>query len=224
MLSFAEVLKRGPHAELDIHPDELEVGLQAVRLAGVPTHRIFLADALENGAGYASELGRPERLSAVLERILVDVAARFESVDHAEACDSSCPNCLRSWDNRRYHSALNWRLALDVAELATGRPMQTARWLSRGNRLAESFVQAFGSSLLGVAATSVEGLAALTLSDRSCAVLLGHPLWRREPQKLNGAQAEAFASLEDMGFGRIEVRDLYELERAPFSIYKALAG
>ena len=74
LYSFAELLKRGAHMELDIHPDELEVGLQAIRMAGVQTHRIFLADALENGAGYASEIGRPERLSLVLTRILGDIA------------------------------------------------------------------------------------------------------------------------------------------------------
>ena len=62
LLSFAEVLKRGAHAELDIHPDELEVGLQPYNANGFITQRIFLSDSLENGAGYAIELARPDRI------------------------------------------------------------------------------------------------------------------------------------------------------------------
>ena len=52
--SFAEVLRRGCQVALDVQADELQVGLQPARINDVRTHRVFIADALENGAGYAT--------------------------------------------------------------------------------------------------------------------------------------------------------------------------
>ena len=39
---------------------------------------------------------------------------------HHAACASSCLDCLRSYDNRRLHGALDWRLALDMLDLLAG--------------------------------------------------------------------------------------------------------
>ena len=83
------------------------------------TASIYVADQLENGAGYATELGRGDRLARVVNRIADDLGARWSSTAHVE-CESSCPDCLRSYDNRHLHPYLSWRLALDVAELLLG--------------------------------------------------------------------------------------------------------
>jgi len=45
--SFAEVLRRGCKAALDVQPDELQVGLQPARVRDLGTCRVFVADALE---------------------------------------------------------------------------------------------------------------------------------------------------------------------------------
>src|SRR3546814_13077861 len=37
---------------------------------------------------------------------------------HACACDTSCPDCLRSYSNLAYHNLLDCRLAIDIANLA----------------------------------------------------------------------------------------------------------
>src|SRR6185437_15545405 len=58
--SFAEILRRACQVALDIDPQELVMGLQARVVDGNPSARVFLADALDNGAGYAAELGKPE--------------------------------------------------------------------------------------------------------------------------------------------------------------------
>ena len=61
--SFAELLRIAAAAELDVNPNELQVGLQPWRTdADTITRRIFIADSLENGAGYARHLGSPEVL------------------------------------------------------------------------------------------------------------------------------------------------------------------
>ena len=82
---------------------------------------------METGAGYAPWLGRPEELALILKEILSDLGSRYSQPKHL-ACTASCPDCLRSYDNRRLHGALDWRLALDVAELAADVPMNASRF------------------------------------------------------------------------------------------------
>jgi DEAD/DEAH box helicase domain-containing protein len=224
MYSFAEVVKRGADAALDIHPEELQVGLQPIVATGITTARLFLADALENGAGYAVELGRPDRLLATLESIRDRVGAQWEQASHASACQLSCPNCLRSWDNRRIHGALDWRLGLDVADLAVGGALTLGRWLDRGPELASLFVRAFGRGVAGgVELIEVDGLCALVRTDRRRGIVLGHPLWRHDLGHLNDRQADAVAELEEMGAAEVGISDLYVLDRTPIVIYQALS-
>jgi DEAD/DEAH box helicase domain-containing protein len=223
--SFAEILRRGADAALDIHPEELEVGLQPIVVRGVATARLFLADALENGAGYAIELGRPEMLESTLAEVTSAMAAEWEAPAHMGECDWSCPNCLRSWDNRRIHGVLDWRLALDVADLALGRPLNASRALSRAPALADQFVTTFGRSIEGGLKTElVEGLWALVRGDRKRAVLLGHPLWRHDSAHLNDQQADAMTALQEGGVGDIVIADTYLLDRAPVTVYGSLAA
>ena len=56
-MSFAEMLRRAAKDQLDIDESELEVGVQPWARGGVLSRRVFVADALDNGAGYALELG-----------------------------------------------------------------------------------------------------------------------------------------------------------------------
>ena len=66
--SFAEVLRRACQVALDIDPQELVMGLQAhAAVRRDPSARVFLADALDNGAGYAVELGQPEVFARILD-------------------------------------------------------------------------------------------------------------------------------------------------------------
>ena len=218
LTSFADAARRGCQSELDIDPSELTVGLQSRRLGDTRTASIYVADTLENGAGYAVELARGPRLEAVLEAILGVVGQRWSAAPHA-LCDASCPDCLRSWDNRHLHSMLDWRLALDVAELASGGQLSTDRWLGQADRLAEQFVKAYHGALEGVAVRSAGSL--LTVQTRSRAVIIGHPLWRRDEQFWNEAQAQAAAVLRGEGI-RIGMSDVRQLRNRPESLYGLL--
>ena len=182
--SFAEVLRRGCQVALDVHSDELQVGLQPARINDVRTHRIFLADALENGAGYATQLGRGGNLQRVLADVRGDLAERYQSEQHSR-CTESCPDCLRSYDNRRLHGALDWRLALDVADLASGALLNSARWLDRADFLAASFMRAFSGAVELQSASVEGGLLAVFRSDRKRGVIIGHPLWRHDEPSFN---------------------------------------
>ena len=223
MWSFAEIIRRGCQVSLDVAPDELQVGLQAARINDVRTHRVFIADALENGAGYAPELGRPDNLKQLLDAILTDLLTKYDKRAH-QACSESCPTCLRSYDNRRLHGALDWRLAIDVATLASGRPLETARWLSRADPLARVFTQAYQSALPCDVRKLENGLLAVVRRDLKRAAVLGHPLWRREEAHLNSAQAEGYEELlADAGVGSVIFSDPWVLQRVPAQLYQQLA-
>ena len=74
MWSFAEIVCRGCQVALDLQSDELQAGLQPVRVGDFETRRVFLADRLENGAGYAPELAQEANLKEVLSGILGELA------------------------------------------------------------------------------------------------------------------------------------------------------
>jgi DEAD/DEAH box helicase domain-containing protein len=221
MWSFAEIIRRGGQIALDLQPDELQGGLQSLQVDGVTAHRVFLADALENGAGYAPQLGQAANLKAILESVLGKLTDDYESADHAH-CTTSCPDCLRSWNNRRLHGALDWRLGLDVASLAAGETLSVERWFSRSPRLAETFVRAYRSAVACHVA-EVGQLHAIVRDDYSAAVLLGHPLWRHDPRFFNEVQAEAFDIVQsDMGIQRVAMSDLYVIDHMQPKIYGLL--
>jgi DEAD/DEAH box helicase domain-containing protein len=221
--SFAEVLRRGCQDALDIHPDELQVGLQPVEINDARSHRLFIADALENGAGYAPELGRPDTLLRILARIVDDprgIAARYDSIVHSD-CTDSCPDCLRSYDNRRLHGALDWRLALDVATLAFGRELDPGRWLNRAPPAAAAFIRAYRHLPCRVEALP-HGLTAIIRQDQRGAVIIGHPLWRTDPPGLNSAQRDARELLTSQHVDNIAISDAWTLHRFPAQIFQQL--
>jgi DEAD/DEAH box helicase domain-containing protein len=220
--SFAEAFRRAGAIELEVGPGELQVGLQPQLVGQAVTRRIFLADSLENGAGYSSQLGQEKVLLRVLDRLVSDFARDFEAARHAD-CDSSCPDCLRSYDNRHLHSVLEWRLALDVAELAAGQSLTFARWLPRGRLLTEDFVSAFREAI-PLQAVEVGQLPAVFAPARRRLAFFGHPLWRLEPIYYGEEQVEAEdAARETFQASETKAFDIYSLGRKPFDMYTWLA-
>ncbi|MFJ1510295.1 DEAD/DEAH box helicase [Cellulosimicrobium funkei] len=213
--SFAEVIRRACKVELQVSPDELVVDLSPFPSDGTPSARVFIADALDNGAGYAAELGRPE----VFDRLLSDGRKRLADLyegntRHRETCMPSCPDCLRSWDNRRHHSGLDWRLALDMLDLAAGEPLQLDRWFSLGRLRGADVARQFPDDL---ALTEVNGVPVLrgTGEFKNAAVIIGHPLWWRDGHHMTDEQAEVVVTLEDDGISHLVQSDPFELALSP---------
>ena len=219
--SFAELLRIAAAAELDVNPNELQVGLQPWRTdADTITRRIFIADSLENGAGYARHLGSPDVLSRVIDTIATDIAERtIETPRHKAACDSSCPDCLRSYDNRFIHPYLDWRLALDLAQLARGDPLPSERWLSRSEAITDSFVEAFGeyTDFEHITAGKLHGV---RTPSAGRAALFTHPLWRPEPAHFVEPQQAAASQLHaERGIQSVQFIDLATLQRHPARVF-----
>ena len=218
--SFAELLRIAAGAELDVNPNELQVGLQPWKTdAGTVTRRIFIADSLENGAGYARHLGSPEVLRHVVETVVDEIGAKMETPRHDAACDASCPDCLRSYDNRFIHPHLDWRLALDLAQLAKGDALPAKRWLSRSEAIIGSFVAAFGehTDFMRVEAGGLYGVR----SPRARrAAVFGHPLWRPKAEHWVESQHQAAMELRsELGIHEIRFFDLRMLQRHPAKVF-----
>jgi DEAD/DEAH box helicase domain-containing protein len=212
--SFAEFFRRGAALFLGVSASELHSGLQPARGAdGDFTLRIFLADALENGAGYATHLGDADVIAAVVEAIEQGLKATIESPDHADDCLALCPTCLQAYENRRLHHVLNWRLALDVFELAHTGSLVTDRWLQRSEALLRARADLF--SLEPIQLGELWGWHRSGSHDR--VVIFGHPLW---PDGLAPEYYEAAELAVDAGFrpDSISFKSVHALEMTPHMV------
>jgi len=217
--SFSQMLIRACKDYLQIDPSELRIGLQPFSTSSGTSQRIFIADALENGSGYVKLIGDDATLKTILSDIVTKTGARLNSpIDHPQ-CDSSCPSCLRSYENRRVHHLLNWRLGLDLAELFLGLPVDQARWLPRASQMIDDFMRAFDVSHRFTKIQLSNGLFAIASSSKPFAVLLGHPLWRHDMQYWTAEIAVAENELRARGINSVVVSDLYVLETKPFEVW-----
>ncbi len=213
LLSYAALLRvTAAQQILDVRVEELDVGLQPTFWQGQLTQRIFFADDLANGAGYATYLGRPD----VLRRLLWEAAVlgrEFGRRRHSVDCTSSCPDCLRSYDNRWLHSALDWRLALDVAELAIANSLDESRWLDAAADLAGRM-----ASSPGLHCETVAGLTALSSNRSGRWALLCHPLWPLDQLAWTERQKAAAAEARRRQAREVQAFELFTLERRPGSV------
>jgi DEAD/DEAH box helicase domain-containing protein len=217
--SFAEAFRVAAALELDVASRELDIGLQPYPSEHGLARRIFIADSLENGAGYATHLGKPDVLDATLRRVFEQLQPKWEAERHARECGASCPDCLRNYDNRRLHPYLDWRLALDVAELAVGRSLTTSRWLDRAAQLTSTLAKAFGLTEVSV------GPLCGAMDEASTRVaFFSHPLWRLDAAYFTTEQAQAHAAALKLGASEARAFDLLTLARAPQNVFAWLVA
>ncbi|SPT60532.1 DEAD/DEAH box helicase [Actinomadura madurae] len=112
--SLAFLLRKVAASELDIEPLELTAGIFAgLADNNEPAPYAFIADTLENGAGFSTHLGRDDVLPTLLDAV-EHYLDRLAKDDHASTCSASCYKCLRDYGNMSYHALLDWRLARDL--------------------------------------------------------------------------------------------------------------
>lgn len=114
-ISLAFTLRAMAAHDLDVEATEFDVGLAPMRRNGELVGGLFLADKIENGAGYASAV------SAEIERYLRAVPSFFEKAHSVGgSCDSSCYRCLRDHLNWPWQGLLDLQLSTDLAALLLG--------------------------------------------------------------------------------------------------------
>jgi ATP-dependent helicase YprA (DUF1998 family) len=218
--SLGFLLRLAATRHLDIGMDELEVGYvqRLDEQTGDRVTEVFLADTLENGAGYATHLGSRDvfpKLMAELDRVIFE---DLESEGHA-SCDSSCPDCLRDWSNRAYHPLLNWRLAVELSRILRGLPIDLTRWSDDERAAAEAYALAFDAK-----ATVLDG-GVSCIEDELGVILVTSPLeahWSGPATFLTDRQDEARVDAEDKIAGTegvIRYRSLFDLVHRPGWVY-----
>jgi DEAD/DEAH box helicase domain-containing protein len=216
--SFSEALKKGCDAALDLSPEELVVGLRPRRLNNIPTASVFISDAIDNGAGYAVEIGQPAVFNKVLETIEKDLNQIWGHASHASRCGSSCPDCLRSYNNRRIHGYLDWRLALDVVELSLGKSLTLSRWFQH----AEVDLKRLTHESEGVTIREIAALPVIANNLAKIAIVFGHPLWSTDSDHLTDEQKSATETLAAEGFEVVH-QNYFDVNRRPIALMR-MAG
>ena len=211
--SYGFLLQAAAAMYLDVDRNELHVGLRTVRDSsdGSVSGGVFLADALENGAGYAAFLGRPVEFEKLLRVLVDDIGPRWTSHQQGrQSCDTACYDCLKSYSNMAYHGLLDWRLALDMAEIANGRTLDTRRWLDRALDLCNQFCRDFEG-------WTPREFGPLTgaVHDEGHVLVLAHPLWSTHPAHYSNELGEAVVVARRAGFDAIHVHTLFDLVRRP---------
>jgi DEAD/DEAH box helicase domain-containing protein len=214
LLSFGEFFKMAAASSLDVVPNEFTVGLQQRTVSGYDcrTFRLFISDSLENGSGLTKIISERERfLSAIRDHRSGKKGVNWFQTIHRDSCDSSCANCLRTYGNISNHHLLDWRLAIDIADLILGDGLNFDVWQEDAVKLANSFVNNINKKQTKYTLkckTLSKGFPIIWNTATHRAILVSHPLWHNE--KLNSTQVdlryEAFDIAEDIKLEFIDVR------------------
>lgn len=208
--SFGFLLRNAATKILDVDAKELKVGLRVFKESDQIQAQLFISDALENGAGYATYLGQPD----VFRELLEFVVQGYGITKHGKGlvCDSACYDCLRDYGNMPYHSLLDWRLALDMARYALGEsPMErfAAYWEALPQQWGKAFCKAFDD-------WKYQELGELpTFVCDSKVLVATHPLWA-----WNGSETDSLRNTKRAVQARIKNADIkpadvFELLRRP---------
>ncbi|WP_367331264.1 DEAD/DEAH box helicase [Sphingobacterium multivorum] len=122
-LSWGYLIRKSVCTVLDIETNELQIGYRIS--PNTKKHEVFIVETAVNGAGYCGYLNGDSDYEIAKKVFLDQLSSEGEdtvyeyliSETHDE-CTASCYDCLRDYYNQNHHSLLNWRLALDLAQLA----------------------------------------------------------------------------------------------------------
>ncbi len=209
--SLAFLLRTVAASKLDIHPLELAAGIYSGVTGGEPATFAFLADTLENGAGFSTHLGSFE-----FHREYFDAVAKYvgdlEDPSHANVCSSSCYSCLRDYGNMAYHALLDWRLARDLFRILRGEPLLIDT--ARDSAAIGAWGRAYG-------ATPIHGLASAVRFESpregSFAVIARHAFEASEKGFIAPRLTELMRDIEasEDGLNGVVFVDAFTLDRDP---------
>jgi hypothetical protein len=223
LYSLAFMLRRAAAVRLDIQDYELKAGIRSHEdpaALGAVMGQVFLSDTLENGAGYATYLGTPETTEELLEMIARPSPSQFydrmSQAAHADACDTSCPDCLRSYSNLAYHNLLDWRLAIDMSALALDAAAPISLTSAMWARVAALAATTLLNARVGYRLATIAGLPAVE-NGREVRIIT-HPLWRTEQGVVGPEVAAAWDEAERARGFRVDAQSfisVFEALRRP---------
>lgn len=195
-ISFGFLLRFAAARMLDVEPGELSVGVYPSGFGTEVKGEAFLADVLENGAGYCTFLGQDENLAALFSHVEAFMSELQSHSNAGDICDSSCYECLRDYRNMPYHPLLDWRLAVDLGSLACNSTLDVDRYKDQAAGLADKFAAGFP----GWTTFEVNGLSGVKDEEDEQAFLVIHPLENQHRDYFSERVAEAVLEVESQGF------------------------
>jgi hypothetical protein len=201
--SLAFALRAAAALELGIDVQEIHAGLRFVRGGDSPSSlhpQIFLADAIENGAGYVTHLAT----QTGFRQLIAQVDDMLQVWDEAKRhdCDTACYTCLKDYTNSAYHPLLDWRLAADAVEIVREGAPRVDRWAATRERTVRAAMEAFGWQCADPTAAEPVIDTAIGLPLR-----VAHPLADHD-QGMAGSAPE-------------RICDVFNLNRRPGEVYLA---
>ena len=207
LYSFGFLLRRAAAVLLDINEWELRVGLRVVRdragqrrWASISFGRIGERCGLLLAIRCACGIGTtaPVRIRSNQFILRPIVAA-----NHADRCQTLCPDCLRDYSNLAWHNILDWRMAIDLARLAIDADSPVDFTTANGNRWLRS--RHHPISALGWTPTMLGSLPAARSGAE--AEFIVHPLWADQHPAILQARE------------RLRLLELCSLERKLYSSF-----
>ncbi|MEU9887614.1 DUF1998 domain-containing protein [Sphaerisporangium sp. NPDC051011] len=211
---LAFLLRTAAAEFLDVDPRELIAGVHPGPHREGKALYVFLADALENGAGFSTHLGEvASDFTAHVSAFLGGLARP----DHADAYQTSCYGCLRDYNNMVFHPLLDWRLGSDLfAVLSGGRLALGSAALKRERRSLDGLRALYDGTVLPADA-AVIGIRARRVPY---AVVARHPLEACDSSLVSSRLASALdAAVAHAGEpSRVIVTDWFTAERSPLLV------
>ncbi len=193
--SFGFLLRAVAVRQLDVGSDEFNVGYSMRHVNGASRVEVFLADQLENGAGFCTKLGEPTQLTSLLNG-LKSFITELERAPHA-GCDSSCPSCIRDYSNLIYHPLLDWRLGRDLLCLLMGEDIPIDEWKSFEESAAINFAADFGGNV-----RTLDGNV-FAVETNDLIIIIKHPF----EQPMDGIDPESCSMTERMDRAYLDAED-----------------
>lgn len=215
--SLGALVLKAAAAHLQVETSEFLMGVAPALGTTRAETQLVIADAADNGAGYATHLATPTEAAR-----LFDMALRFTQEDfagsHATSCDSSCYDCLRDYGNTSYHPLLDWRLATEMLHLVLGHPPQTSVADRRARVLPD--LEALAAALVeDVRADTIKGVPVLRRGDVGVMVVDPMEAGPGDSPDLVAARFEALDAGIDLADGAFTTIDVI---RRPASVVAGL--
>ncbi|MDJ0412832.1 DEAD/DEAH box helicase [Rhodococcus opacus] len=211
--SLAFLLRRSAATALDVQPSEFSAGIHVAAPRGRATMWAFLADTLENGAGFSTHLGGQKPFRRLIAAVFQHVDD-LRKPDHADSCSGSCYVCLRDYSNMAYHPLLDWRLAADLLAAISGQSVEPDPGVT--GRILGGWGAAYGAR---IEPNGVAGRAVIERASGVACLIPRHPLEAYE-DGIDGIvtarlATEAAHAQAIPGVSTVVVVDTFTLERAP---------
>jgi len=147
-LAWGYLIRKSICDELDIENSEFNIGYRIS--PDTKSHEIYLVETADNGAGYTNYLNGQQDIE-ISKKVFIDnlikkgrIYSALLKDSHSNDCFASCYDCLRDYYNQKHHSMLNWRFALDLAELSSDKNAE----MSFNQEYWESFFRDYLSRLI----------------------------------------------------------------------------